>query len=99
MQYADHADAQRRALALGYTIKKSDRGKSRYDLFKGSKYIQSIGHKDYKNFHIYKIEKGKKYADNRRRLYYARHKNTIEKSIKDNNLTSAAYLAWKILWS
>ena len=57
-----------------------------------NQYILSIGAKGYKDYPTYLEEKGKDYADNRRRLYKIRHN-------KDRQvLGSAGYYSDRILW-
>jgi hypothetical protein len=77
---------------LGVKIKPSQKKDKKIDVFKNNKLIHSIGAKDYKDFPTYKKEKGKEFADERRRLYKLRHK-------KDAAVVgSAGYYADKILW-
>jgi glutamyl/glutaminyl-tRNA synthetase len=64
-----------RAKKLGLTIKPSTRGYFKVDVFKDGEYVTSIGHKKYKDYAIYLEEKGKAYADERKRLYHLRHRN------------------------
>ena len=56
-------------------------------------YMFSIGDKRYKDYDIYLKEKGKEYADNRRRLYKIRHENTRHKK------GTPSYYSDRILWS
>jgi hypothetical protein len=56
-------------------------------------YMFSIGDKRYKDYSIYLAEKGKEYADNRRRLYKIRHEKTRHKR------GSPSYYADRILWN
>jgi hypothetical protein len=55
-------------------------------------YMFSIGDKRYKDYDIYLKEKGKQYADNRRRLYKIRHEKTRHKK------GTPSYFADRILW-
>jgi hypothetical protein len=77
---------------LGVTIKPSKKKDKKIDVFKNNKLVTSIGAKNYKDFPTYTKEKGKEFADERRRLYKLRHK-------KDASVVgSAGYYADKILW-
>jgi hypothetical protein len=60
---------------LGLTIKPSTKKNYKLDVYKDGDYITSIGHKKYKDYAIYLEEKGKDYADERKRLYHLRHRN------------------------
>ena len=62
------------AKKLGVSIKPSSKGNYKLDVFKDGEYVTSIGDKRYKDFMIYKEEKGDDYANERRRLYRLRHK-------------------------
>jgi len=55
-------------------------------------YMFSIGQKGYKDYSMYLKEKGKEYADNRKRLYLIRHEKTRHKKF------SPSWYSWKILW-
>jgi hypothetical protein len=52
-----------------------------------------VGSASYKDFPTYIEERGKTYADKRRRLYMARHAKEIEKS------KSRGWWAYRLLWS
>jgi hypothetical protein len=78
-----------KAKELGVEIKTSTNKNKKIDVFKGDKKVASIGDINYLDYPSY-LEKDKKLADERRRLYKARH----GKSIKD----SAGYYASNILW-
>lgn len=77
------------AKKLGVEIKPSNLKNKKIDVYKDDKRIASIGAINYKDYQYYILENGKKYADERRRLYNIRHKN-------DNNLNG--YYARLILW-
>jgi len=77
------------AKKLGVEIKPSTLKNKKIDVYKDNKKIASIGAIGYKDYEYYIIEKGQKYADERRRLYNIRHKN-------DSNLNG--YYARLILW-
>ena len=63
------------AKKLGLTIQPSSRSNYKLDVFKDGEYLTSIGDRRYKDYATYMEEKGKAYAEERRRLYMLRHKN------------------------
>jgi hypothetical protein len=77
------------AKVLGVEIKPSTLKNKKIDVYKDNKKIASIGDVRYKDYEMYILEKGQKYADERRKLYRMRHKN-------DKNLNG--YYARLILW-
>jgi hypothetical protein len=83
----------KQAEKLGVKIKPSTNPKKKIDVFDwNNQFICSIGAKGYKDYPTYTIEKGKDYADERRRLYKIRHN-------KDRKvLGSPGYYSDKILW-
>lgn len=83
----------KKAKELGVKIKPSTHKNKKIDVFDyNNNYILSIGDIRYKDYQHYVLEKGKKYADERRRLYRLRHE-------KDRKvLGSAGYYVSKILW-
>ena len=72
------------AKLLGVTIKISTRKNKKLDVFKEGKYVTSIGDTRYSDYPTYIKTRGKKYADERRRLYHLRH--------------SDGFYSKKILW-
>lgn len=62
-----------KAKAMGLTVKPSTRAGKKIDVFDDGKYLDSVGALGYKDYPHYIKEKGKVYADKRRKLYYARH--------------------------
>ena len=92
MSYRIKQYSKNQAKKLGVTIKPPKLKGKKIDVFKNNKKLVSIGAIGYKDYPTYIKEKGKKYADERRRLYKIRHK-------KDRNIKgSAGYYADKILW-
>jgi len=85
--------SKRKAIALGVKIRPSIYSGKKIDVLDwNNNYIVSIGAIGYKDYGVYLEEKGKKYADERRRLYRIRHS-------KDRNVIgSAGYYADRILW-
>ena len=80
------------AKKLGVTIKPSTNKKKKIDVFKDDKKIASIGGSGYSDYATYIQDRGKEYADKRRRLYKIRHEKTRKK------VGSNSYYADKILW-
>ena len=78
-----------KAKKLGVEIKPSNLKNKKIDVYKNEKRIASIGDIKYKDYQYYILERGKDYADERRKLYLGRHRN-------DKNLTG--YYARLILW-
>ena len=78
-----------KAEKLNVIVKPSKNKNKKIDVFKNDKKIASIGHIDYKDYPTYLIERGKSYADTRKKLYHQRHKN-------DNQLNGkyARLLLW-----
>jgi len=64
---------KRQAKAMGLTVKPSTRKGKKIDVFDGTTYVDSVGQLGAMDYPHYLKEKGKAYADERRRLYYARH--------------------------
>jgi hypothetical protein len=79
----------KQAKLLGVEIKNSINKTKKIDIFKDGKKIASSGAYGMKDYPTYIKEKGKPYADERRRLYHIRH-------AKDKSLN--AYFSKKILW-
>jgi hypothetical protein len=83
----------KQAKKLGVKIKPSTNPKKKIDVFDyNNQFILSIGAKGYSDYPTYIEEKGKEYADERRRLYKIRHNKDRSK------LGSAGYYSDNILW-
>ena len=89
---------ERKANAVGLTIKPSKRSGKKFDVFLRSskEYQTSIGAKQYKDYEVYLREQGKEEAEKRRAAYKARHVHRHTK-YRDGKIT-AAWAADKILW-
>lgn len=85
--------SKERAKELGVIIKLSSKKNKKIDVYDiQGNYIVSIGDSRFKDFPTYILEKGREFAENRRRLYRIRHS-------KDRNVKgTAGYYADKILW-
>jgi hypothetical protein len=79
----------KKAKQLNVDILPSNNSNKKIDVYKNNKKIASIGDVNYSDYPNYILQKGKKYADERRRLYKTRHK-------KDSNVKG--YYASNILW-
>lgn len=94
MAYKIKPYSYQRAETLGVVIKPSKVNGKKIDVFnkKGEK-LASIGAIGYGDFPTFTIQKGKEYADEKRRLYKLRHaKDRVVKG-------TAGYYADKILWT
>ena len=87
---------QKKAKAIGLTVKESTRKGKKLDVYKGSEYQASIGATGYKDYESYKKSDPDK-AATRRKAYKARHSKDRAVKYRDGKLT-AGYLADKILW-
>ena len=79
------------AKRLGVFIKSSENPKKKIDVFKGNKKVSSIGDPSYQDFPHY-LQKDKALANDRRRLYHARHQGDSDK------VGTPGYYASRILW-
>ena len=93
--------SKNRAKKLGVTIKPSTNKKKKIDVFKKVKdkdgkmkvkKVASIGASGYGDFPTFTKEKGKEFADKKRKAYKARHEKDRHKK------GSAGYYADQILW-
>lgn len=75
---------------LGVQVKPSTNPKKKIDVFKNDKKIASIGAKGYMDFPSYVKKDGIEYANERRKLYRARHKKDLSKG--------NGYWSGKLLW-
>lgn len=80
------------AKRIGVSVKPSTNPKKKLDVFKGGKKVASVGAMGYKDFHLYTKEKGKDFAEKRRRLYKIRHQKNRGK------VGTPSYYADKLLW-
>lgn len=82
----------KQAEKLGVKIKPSTKKDKKIDVFKNNKLVTSVGQVGYKDYPTYTKEKGKDFADERRRLYKLRHKKDL------SVVGSAGYYANNLLW-
>ena len=92
MSYTITEYSRSNAKKLGVEIKPSTNAKKKIDVYKDGKKIASIGASGYSDYSTYIKTKGKKYADERRRLYKIRHAKTM------NIAGSNSFYASRILW-
>ena len=92
MPYKIKPYTKAQARKLGVQVKPSKVKGKKIDVFKNGKKIVSVGAIGYNDYPTYIQKKGKKYADERRRLYKIRHN-------KDRKIRgSSGYYADKLLW-
>jgi hypothetical protein len=80
------------ARKLGVTLRSSSNNSKKLDVYKNGRKVASIGAKGYNDYDLWLKKKGKEFADQRRKLYKARHENN--RNIKNSN----GFYADKILW-
>ena len=79
---------KKKAKEIGVEVKPSKNENKKIDVFKDGELIASIGAIGYYDYPTYIIEKGRAYADKRRKLYHMRHQ---QDSLNE-------YLALWLLW-
>ena len=90
--YRIKAHTKRQAKKLGVEVKPSKVKGKKIDVFKNGKKIVSVGAIGYNDYPTYIQKKGKKYANERRKLYKQRHQQN--RKVRG----SAGYYADKLLW-
>jgi hypothetical protein len=95
MRYRITADIKTRADSIGVSVKPSKRQGKKLDVYRDGVYQASIGDIRYPDYHVWIKTKGITYANQRRRLYHARHKDTPPMK---NGKYTANYLAKVLLW-
>ena len=83
---------KKRAKSLGVEIKPSSVKGKKIDVFKNGKKVASVGALGYSDYPTFIKEKGKEFADKRRRLYKIRHAKDKDK------LGTNGFYADKLLW-
>jgi len=92
MAYRIKPYTYRRARALGVTVKPSTRKGKKIDVFKNGKKVASVGALGYGDYPTFTIQKGKAFADKRRRAYKQRHqKDRMRRG-------TPGYYADQLLW-
>lgn len=92
MPYKISDYSYKQADKLGVTIKPSTQKGKKIDVFKQNQKIASIGALGYKDFPTYLKQDGAAVANERRRLYKARHQN--DRTVKG----SSGFYADRLLW-
>ena len=92
MAYSITSYTRKQAKKIGVEVKPSKVKGKKIDVFKKGKKVASVGAIGYGDYPTYIRTKGKKYADERRRLYKIRHNNNRKK------VGSNGYYADKLLW-
>lgn len=93
MPYRITSYTKQKAKQLGVTVKPSSVKGKKIDVFKKDKKVASVGAVGYGDYPTFLRQKGKEYADSRRRLYKMRHE-------KDRHIRgSAGFYADKLLWT
>jgi|TARA_R110000824_G_scaffold392505_2_gene590962 hypothetical protein len=92
VRYTITAYTKRKAKELGVVVKPAKNKSKKLDVYKKEKKVASVGAKGYNDYPTYIKKKGKKYADERRRLYKIRHKKDRTK------IGTPGWYADKLLW-
>ena len=92
MSYTITQYTRNQAKKLGVSVKRSTNSKKKLDVFKGGKKIASVGAIGYGDFPTFTKEKGKEFADKRRKAYKKRHQKN--RTVLGTN----GYYADKLLW-
>ena len=92
MAYTIKNYTKQQAKKLGVKVIPSKRKGKKIDVFKGDKKVASVGAIGYNDYPTYIQKKGKKYAEERRKLYKKRHQKDRTKK------GSAGYYADRLLW-
>lgn len=95
--YTITSEIKRRAEKYGIEVFPSRNPKKKLDAYKNGVFQASFGASGYMDYHLYLKEKGKKIAEEKRKLYKARHESDRQIKLKNGKLT-AGWLADKILW-
>ena len=92
MGYSVTSYTKKQAKKIGVEVKPSKVKGKKIDVFKKGKKVASVGAIGYGDYPTFIKSKGKKYADERRRLYKIRHQSNRTK------VGSNGYYADKLLW-
>lgn len=92
MAYTITAYTKRQAKKYGLVVKPSRTRGKKIDVFKNNVKVASVGATGYNDYPTYIKKKGKKFAEERRRLYKIRHKNDRTKR------GTPGWYADKLLW-
>tara|TARA_Y100001972_G_C7516194_1_gene260580 strand:- start:326 stop:622 length:297 start_codon:yes stop_codon:yes gene_type:complete len=98
MSYKITAYTRRQAKKLGVTVKPSELKNKKIDVFYKGKKLASVGDSRYLDFPTYTKEKGKAFADERRRLYRIRHAKDMKKVPGGIEKQKPGFFAANLLW-
>jgi|TARA_Y100000114_G_scaffold123689_1_gene119304 hypothetical protein len=92
MSYTITNYTRRQAKRLGVTVKPSTRKGKKIDVFKDGKKVASVGALGMGDFPTFTKQKGKEFAEKRRKAYKSRHQKTRTK------VGTPSYYADQLLW-
>ena len=81
-----------KAKELGVTVKNSTNSKKKIDVYKNNNKVASVGAMGYNDYPTYIKQKGKQFADKKRRLYKIRHSK--DRKVINTNGWYADQLLW-----
>ena len=81
-----------KAKKIGVEVKPSNKRDKKIDVFKNGTLVASIGAIGYSDYPTYLLSRGKKYAEERRRLYKKRHAENRKKRY------TTGWYADQLLW-
>jgi hypothetical protein len=98
MPYQINQEIRERAKKIGVIVQSSKNKDKKLDAYdKQGNFITSFGASGYKDYHLYKSSDGSKVANEKRKLYKARHEGDRHIKYRNGKMT-AGYLADKLLW-
>ena len=83
---------KQQARRIGVMVKPSTNPKKKIDVFKDDKKVASVGAVGFSDYPHYLQDKGKAFADERKRLYHIRHRKT------ENKIGSPSFFSSRLLW-
>ena len=89
---------RKQAKRLGVDVKPSKLKNKKIDVLYEGKKIASVGAKGYSDYSTYIRTKGKKFADERRRLYRIRHAKNSKRKPGGIEKQSPGFFARQLLW-
>ena len=92
MSYIITAHTRTQAKKLGVVVKVSSNKKKKLDVYKNGKKVASIGAIQYGDYGTFLREKGKEFADKRRKAYKSRHAKNLKV------VGSNGWYSNKLLW-
>lgn len=98
MSYVISDYTRRQAKRLGVEVRPSKLKNKKIDVLYEGKKIASVGAKGYSDYSIYLKTKGKKVADERRRLYRIRHAKNSKRVPGGIEKQSPGFFARQLLW-